>query len=347
MAKKQNLKIQANQEYIDPQTRLIPLFIRNLVKTIFSGFWASRHSSGYNHAMTTKNTLSKRPLAKKALPGKILKGKVLKETIVLKDFLDGLVTQYKTTAFIATDPISFPHRFRLEPKTCEWVGFLAALFSYGRREKILETVEWILGRMEGDPAGFLTDFHPKRDKKRFSNFVYRFNREEDLLALFSRLQHIYQEYGSIEQFFMAPSPKVELSLQEQLGDFMDRFIALGESPSAGLKFLLAHPARGGACKRLHMYLRWMVRQDEPDTPSIDLGLWQRALKPSQLMIPLDTHVAQMARKLSLTQRNANDWQTAEEITAVFRLLCPEDPIRYDFALFGYNLALTQPEKNPV
>jgi uncharacterized protein (TIGR02757 family) len=256
----------------------------------------------------------------------------------LKAHLDQWVAQYKTPAFIPNDPIQFPHRFRETPQTCEWIGLLAALFSYGRRDKILETVDWMLTQMGPDPEAFLGSFRKKTDTGRFAGFVYRFNREGDILALLERFQRIYQEYGSIEAFFIesAKTAGSDTSLQARLGAFMEALIDLGDPPSPGLKFLLAHPARGGACKRLHMYLRWMVRQDEDPASRVDFGLWERGLSPGQLLMPLDTHVAQMARQLGLTNRNANDWQTAEEITAVFRRFCPSDPVRYDFALFGYN-----------
>lgn len=255
----------------------------------------------------------------------------------LQPTLDALVQQFKTPAFIATDPLQFPHRYAEDPKTCEWVGFLAALLSYGRRDKILETMEGVLARMDHDPAGFLQGFSPQRDSGLFADFVYRFNRGEDLVAVLARLQRVYTQSGSLEAFFQQDDTP-QTPLQERLGGFMDRFIALGKPPGPGLRFLLAHPHRGGACKRLHMFLRWMVRQDGPGPDKVDLGIWHTALAPRELLIPLDTHVGQMARRLQLTDRNANDWQTAEEITAVLRQWCPEDPIRYDFALFGFGVS---------
>jgi uncharacterized protein (TIGR02757 family) len=233
-----------------------------------------------------------------------------------------------------------------DPETAEWVGFLSALFSYGRREKIMENLAWIFQRMEGDPKGFLETFHPKKDRKVFQGFVYRFNREEDLLGLCCRLQKVMQRYGSLEQLYLNASPAISnedpKAFQLKLGAFMDAFIDLEPLPAGGLnnglKFLLPHPERKGACKRLNMFLRWVVREDPDPAQQVDLGLWkQQAVLPKDLIIPLDTHVAQMARKLNLTQRQANDWQTAEEITEIFRNFCPEDPTVYDFAMFGFDL----------
>jgi uncharacterized protein (TIGR02757 family) len=259
----------------------------------------------------------------------------------LKGLLETHVTRYKTPGFIANDSISFPHRFKADPLACEWVGLLSALFSYGQRPLILKTINTLLAPMAGDPMGFLRQFDVKKDRKAFEGFVYRFNRDEDIVYLLWRLRLIYEEHASLEGFFQyvnrdAPDAPLKVRLA-RLMDGLTPDLPIKGAPipkrAYGLKFLLAHPDNGGGCKRMNMFFRWMVRQDE-----IDFGLWRKALRPADLLIPLDTHVAKTARLLGFTQRNANDWRTAEEITAALRVLCPEDPVRYDFALFGLGIS---------
>lgn len=252
----------------------------------------------------------------------------------MKNFLDELVEQYRTPAFIAEDPLSFPHRYREDPANTELIAFLAALFSYGRRDLILQTVENILERVEGDPAAFINTYTPAKAKRAFRGFLYRFNRPEDLVFLFGRLQQVMGEYGSLEQFLMADSQAQ--NTRERIASFIHRL--LEPAPSVlreryGMKFLFATPNNGGACKRFNMFLRWMVRDD-----GIDLGLWKTALAPADLIVPMDTHVARVGRALGLIRRKANDWQCAEELTAVFKAYCPRDPVIYDFALFGLGVS---------
>jgi uncharacterized protein (TIGR02757 family) len=256
----------------------------------------------------------------------------------LKRFLDELVLQYNTPDFIPADPVSFPHRFRTDPDNCELVAFLAALLAYGRRSQILQTLDGVLARLGDNPRDYVEHFSAKAAKKDFADFVYRFNRGDDLVWLFGRLQALYGDFGSLEAAF-AKAYSQTPDLQSALTGFMDAL--MGEKPPPllcreGLKFLLPHPKNNGACKRLHLFLRWMVRQD-----AVDFGLW-KALPASALLIPLDTHVARVARQLQLTRRASNDWKTAEEITAVFRTFCPEDPVKYDFALFGAGIAKDLP-----
>lgn len=258
----------------------------------------------------------------------------LEQAMRLRPALDALVEQYKTPAYIQDDPIRIPYRFADDPKACELVAFITALFSYGRRDLIIETVSNLIRITENDPVGFLERFHPRRDAKLFQHFVYRFNKGPDLVFLWERLQWAYREYGSLENLFVEASGP---NLKSGIAGFTDRL--LGERPLStyGMKFLFAHPDKGGACKRFNMFLRWMVRYDADPESRVDFGLWKQALKPSDLIVPLDTHILNMNRRLGLCRRTDGSWRTAEEITAVFRLLCPEDPVKYDFALFGFSL----------
>lgn len=258
----------------------------------------------------------------------------------LKTVLDELVVRYKTPAYIPPDPLSIPYRFADNPRACELVAFIAALFSYGRRDLILPAVEKILTPMDGDPLGFLENYDPKRDAKAWKGFVYRFNKADDVAVLMGHLQRVYWEYDSLENLLarsLEKSRHTETPLKTATGYFMDAFDAANAADkSYGLKFVLPHPSRGGACKRFHMFLRWMVRQDEPEN-QVDLGLWKKSLSPAELMIPLDTHVMQMNAALNFSPLKTNSWQAAEAITAILRRLCPEDPARYDYALFGFSL----------
>lgn len=250
-------------------------------------------------------------------------------------YLDALVARYKTPAYIEADPIQFPHRFAHDPRACELSAFIAALFSYGRRESIIETLNTIFRLTDQDPAGFLASFHPKKDARLFSHFVYRFNTGEDLVFLWRRLQWVYREYGSLENLMASQSGG---DLKARLAGLTDALLDGQPPPSYGVKFLFAHPKNGGACKRMNMFLRWMVRQDVQADSRVDLGLWQHALSPSDLVVPLDTHVLKMNRLLELTPNQSGTWQTAQAITDVFRRFDPVDPVRYDYALFGFSVA---------
>ncbi|MBX2860186.1 MAG: TIGR02757 family protein [Vampirovibrio sp.] len=260
----------------------------------------------------------------------------------LSDKLEPWLTQSKTLEFIETDPIRFPYKFRADKQTCELVSFLAAMLSYGRRTSILSAVTDLLDRIGPEPLVFIDKFETEAHRSSFDGFIYRFYKPEDMLFLFERLQWAYKHYGSLENLFLTCGDIEKEGLQQVLSSFVNCLLyknvdnVAGQSRiyGNGVKFMLADPRRGGACKRFNMWLRWMVRDD-----GIDLGLWKSALKPSDLLLPLDANTARAARHLKLTRRKADDWQTAEEITAVLRRLSPIDPIQYDFALFSYGMAL--------
>lgn len=274
------------------------------------------------------------------------------EWLALAPVMDALVEQYKIPSYVESDPIQIPYRFVDDPKACELSAFITALFSYGRRDLIIGTISELFQITENDPVGFLESFNPKQDAKLFQHFVYRFNKGPDLVVLWERLQWAYREYGSLENLFIeaiqarqarnAKPPDSPDRLKNGIAGFTDALLGEQEARSYGLKFLFAHPDKGGACKRFNMFLRWMVRQDvEPSgqekSGKVDFGLWKNALTPAELMVPLDTHVMKMNRELRLSARTDNSWQTAREITDVFRLLCPADPVKYDYALFGFSL----------
>lgn len=270
-----------------------------------------------------------------------------RQWLTLAPVMDALVLQYKVPAYIDNDPIQIPYRFANDPKACELTGFITAMFSYGRRDLIIETVGNLFRITNNDPVGFMESFDPTRDAKLFKHFVYRFNKGRDVAYLWERLQWAYREFGSLEAMFsVAADPKDTGApdLKVGIAGFTD--MLLGENPpeTYGLKFLFAHPDRGGACKRFNMYLRWMVREDLEPSGRVDFGLWKKALKPADLLVPLDTHILKMNKGLGLSTRTDGSWRTAEEVTDVFRLLCPEDPVKYDYALFGFSLDKRAPEE---
>jgi uncharacterized protein (TIGR02757 family) len=264
----------------------------------------------------------------------------------LQSQLISWVKAYKTTAFIPNDPIQFPHRYKQDPTACEVVGFLVALISHGQRQKILETSELLLALMGGDPVGFIRNYHTKKDIKVLQPFVYRFNRGADIGWLCQIVQWVLHQYGSLENAFIASIPQDacysenDLTQQQRLGYFVSHLLQIAppipKGREGGCRFLLPNPTLGGACKRLNMFLRWMVRTDaqEPLEARVDFGLWQQALKPADLMMPIDTHVARLSQQFGITSRTTHNWAMAEEITEYFRRISPEDPTRFDFALFG-------------
>lgn len=271
--------------------------------------------------------------------------------LALAPTLNALVSQYKVPAYISSDPIQIPHRFIHNTKACELVAFMTALFSYGRRDTIIETVNGLFQITDNDPVDFMENFNPKKDSKLFQHFIYRFNKGPDVAFLWERLQWVYREYGSLEALFEAAITQGDYShpqttrLKAGIAGFTNGL--LGDDTKAqsyGLKFLFAHPDKGGACKRFNMFLRWMVREDKNPAGRVDFGLWKRALQPADLLMPLDTHVMKMNRQLGLTSRQDASWRTAEAITDVFRKLCPEDPVKYDYALFGFSLDKRSPEE---
>lgn len=280
---------------------------------------------------------ARKPKAAKLQPAPLQLGR-MRDFDKLGAFLDTLVSQYKTPAYIENDPIQIPWRYD-DPAARELIGFITALFSYGRRDVIIETIRRLVKILGPDPVGFVGNFDARRDARLFRHFVYRFNKGPDVVFLLERLQWALETHGSLEGLMLA-SPALQngrRDLKTATADFTSALLGAHPPDSYGVKFLLAHPDRGGACKRFNMFLRWMVREDADPAGRVDMGLWKRALAPSDLLIPLDTHVLKMNRVLGLTERTDGSWQTAEEITGFFRRFAPEDPVRYDYALFGFSL----------
>ena len=217
-----------------------------------------------------------------------------------------------------------PHRFSRK-QDIEISGFWTAIFAWGQRKTIIKKANAILELMDNAPFEFIINHQPK-DRKRFANFVHRTFQYTDTLYFLHFLQQYYQRNDSLEDLFI---PLKHDTLKDGLMRFHESFFSLPDAPQRTRKHV-STPARKSSCKRLNMFLRWMVRRDDK---GVDFGIWQR-ISPSQLYIPLDVHVESVARKLGLLTRNQTDWQAVEEITQNLRQLDPADPVRYDFALFG-------------
>ncbi len=241
----------------------------------------------------------------------------------LIDFLNAKVELYNQPSFIKDDPISIPHSFT-KKQDIEIAGLFAAIFAWGNRTTIINKTSELMQLMDNAPYDFCIH-HNASALKRLLQFKHRTFNTTDLLYFISFLQSHYSKHTSLETAFT----KHGNTMEEMLSGFHTYFFSL-EHVAERTKKHIATPARQSACKRLNMYLRWMVRQDDK---GVDFGIWKN-ISPSQLICPIDLHVARVARRFNLITRKQNDWQTALELTANLRTLDKNDPVKYDFALFG-------------
>lgn len=244
----------------------------------------------------------------------------------LKEFLDIKAFQYNNPDFIESDPISIPHLFT-KNEDIEIAGFLAAIIAWGQRPTIIKNgirlVEW----MDFAPHDFILNFTEK-DLQPFKKFVHRTFSSEDCKFFPWSLKNIYQEHQTLENAFTRGFASSEPNVKNAITLFRKRFFEL-DYPARTMKHI-ADPEKNSSAKRLNMFLRWMVRQDKT---GVDFGIWKK-IQPSQLVCPLDVHSGNTARKLGLLQRKMNDWQAAEELTTILKSFDANDPVKYDFALFG-------------
>jgi len=241
----------------------------------------------------------------------------------LRDFLNSKVIQYNQPSFIKDDPISVPHLFSRK-QDVEIAGFFAAVFAWGNRTIIINKSKELMRLMDMAPYDFIVH-HTDNDLKKLLAFKHRTFNITDLLYFIELLRHHYQNHLSLEDAFTRYGNTVE----EMLISFHHYFFSLEEVPLRTKKHI-ATPEKKGNCKRLNMFLRWMVRKDNV---GVDFGIWKN-IKPAQLICPVDLHVARVAKRFNLLRRKQIDWQAAMELTEYLRELDPEDPVKYDFALFG-------------
>lgn len=243
-----------------------------------------------------------------------------KEYHDLQFFLNKKVEQYNQPAFIKSDPVSIPHLFS-KKQDIEIAAFFAAIFAWGNRTIIINKSKELLNRMDNAPYDFC--MHP--DFKKLLGFKHRTFNDTDILYFVEFLHHHYSKNKSLETAFTKNGNNIE----EMLIGFHDYFFSLEDAPLRTRKHI-ASPAKNSNCKRLNMFLRWMVRSDNT---GVDFGIWKK-IQPSQLICPIDVHVARVAKRFNLLSRKQIDWQAALELTAYLRTLDAEDPVKYDFALFG-------------
>jgi uncharacterized protein (TIGR02757 family) len=252
----------------------------------------------------------------------------------LKYILDELYAA-RSPRHLANDPLAFCHRYP-DPQDQEVVGFIASAFAYGNVRAIRSSLERIFTPMGVSPRRFVEALDPDQALKLYAGFKHRFNDHRDLCALLLACRTMIEEAESINEFVLAGHDPAAADSTDTLATFSSSILALDYSPVFGgngiltgssFPFLVPSPAKGSACKRLCMYLRWMVRPAD----GIDLGLW-RGITPAQLIIPVDAHICRIGRYLGLTKRRQADWRMAREITAALRQLDPADPVKYDFSL---------------
>lgn len=240
------------------------------------------------------------------------------------DILHFYHDKYNRKDFIDNDPISIPHRYT-KKQDVEISGLFAATLAWGNRTSIINNCNKLMMFMDSDPHHFILHHQPQ-DLKPFLNFVHRTFNATDVLYFIEFLKFHYQKNNSLEDLFAAKN------IEQGLNNFHHTFFSLSEAPQRTRKHI-SLPEKKSACKRLNMYLRWMTRSDKN---GVDFGIWKK-IKSKNLMMPLDVHVENYARQLNLIERKQRDWLTVTELTANLKLIDKNDPVRFDFALFGMGI----------
>jgi uncharacterized protein (TIGR02757 family) len=256
----------------------------------------------------------------------------------LQEPLERLYREFDYGGRVERDALRFPLRYP-SPRDREIVALLTACLAYGRVDLFGRALDGVLATMGPSPAAFVADFDARRHAHVFAGFIYRFNRPRDIAAFCVAARDVLARYGTLEKAFVAGDRDERGSIKSALERFAHAFLDADLREifprgrlSRGYRFLFPLPSAGGPCKRLHLFLRWMVRREPPD-----FGLWT-SVSPARLLIPVDTHVENMSRAIGLTSRRSRNWRMAEEITARLALLDPDDPVKYDFALCHTRMA---------
>jgi uncharacterized protein (TIGR02757 family) len=245
----------------------------------------------------------------------------------LQSFLDEKVLQYNTPDFIESDPVQIPHLFSLK-EDIEIAGFLSATIAWGNRKMIIKNSHRMMDLMGNSPYDFVMS-HNDNDLERLESFVHRTFNGQDFACFIKGLQHIYSHHGGLEDVFSRNQETN--SMQKSISEFKKVFFDTEQMPQKNrTQKHISDPMNGSAAKRINMYLRWMCRQDNK---GVDLGIW-KSISPSLLSCPLDVHSGNVARKLGLLSRKQNDGKALTELDSKLRELDPNDPVKYDFALFG-------------
>lgn len=252
--------------------------------------------------------------------------------MITKNELDNLVTKYETPDFIKDDPIIFSHKFNSK-KDIEIAGFIASLVAYGQRPVFIKKLNTLLLDIaKAEPHNFIVNFEPGI----LGDFNYRFGKPEDFAQIFTIMRELYTKDGGLEELFKFgyEKGKPERLFQTVTDYFYSR---ADKNAGQGFYFMIPNPAKGGAMKRMSMFLRWMVRKGP-----VDFGIWD-FMPPSELLIPLDVHVARISREMGLLTRKQNDFKAVIELTNNLKKFDPQDPVKYDFAMFGFGVNNKQPK----
>jgi len=251
----------------------------------------------------------------------------MKHNPILKQRLEYHYKAFDKTK-IEPDPLQFPHLF-VDNKDIEVMTFIASVFAYGNVKQIINSLNKFLLVCGNQPYEFIKNYSTNYSQLQKS-FIHRFYTSQDVAQLFNLLHLAYQEFGTLKKLFLSGYHHDDINVKNAITNFSKYFLTQAQKEfgklSSGVKFMFPLPEKGSACKRMNLFLRWMVRKDD-----LDFGLWNE-IPTSKLIIPVDTHIARICKQLKLTQRRNVSWKMAEEITENLKQFDPDDPVKYDFAL---------------
>ncbi len=268
----------------------------------------------------------------------------------LKHHLDTFLDNFPKERHLQNDPVQFVRQYD-DPADKEVIGLIASAFAYGNVKSVLKSVHRVLDHLGPSPVRTIATFNPRTDMRRLRGFYHRFNTSRDLAVLFWIIRRTLEEHGTLESAFssgLSPGdPDTTAALDRFCGTLLgfghEQFYPRGElKRRIGVRFFFPNPSQGSACKRLNLYLRWMVRPED----GIDCGVWT-TVAPRQLVIPLDTHIARISGYIGLTNMRTPGWGMAQDITQSLRRLHCDDPLRYDFALCHLGIAGDCPRKRDL
>lgn len=251
--------------------------------------------------------------------------------MITKEELDKLAQKYETPDFITDDPVQFVHKFKAK-EDMELAGFISSLFAYGNRKLFIKKLDDLFSRTDYDVSNYVKN----GDFKNLKGLEYRFSKDYDIIPVFDILHNLYTESNGLEELFSYSfTPRGE-NYDHFLQKVVDYFYARAPKDAGhGFYHMIPNPQNGGAMKRMNMFLRWMIRKS-----SVDVGIWS-FMKPKDLYIPLDVHVARISRQMGLLLRKSNDYRAVVELMTSLREFCPEDPVKYDFAMFAFGVELNK------
>jgi uncharacterized protein (TIGR02757 family) len=251
----------------------------------------------------------------------------MKDFEKLVQFLNNKVEEYNQPSFINDDPVSIPHQFT-KTQDIEIAAFFSAIFAWGNRTTIINKSKELMNMMDNAPHDFIKN-HQVTDLKKILGFKHRTFNDTDLLYFIEFFKYHYSHSNSLQTAFSRFMKPGDTSTENALNGFFTYFFSLEDAPRRTFKHI-ASPAKNSTCKRLSMFLRWMVRKDNK---GVDFGIWEQ-ISPSQLVCPIDVHVARVAKRFNLLQRKQTDWQAALELTDCLKKIDQEDPVKFDYALFA-------------